>query len=127
MNKHFINQDIASTNDILTSLRIPFQISLKSVKGKHPALILNNTTGSEQLRQGNYRQLANKLHREYAQLVKSFSGTTQVCISSGDEVYTTMHNHEISVNYVAQSVANLLRKKVLVVVDNRYSFYCYPL
>lgn len=126
MNKQRVSNQIASANHVFAKFSIPYSFSLTNYKG-HPVLMLNTPTGASQIRKGNYAQVYDKLCREFNAIHESFIGETLLRITTKDgKVFEMMYNEDIPVTLFAQLIANLLYTKIIVTLNNVYTFIVNP-
>lgn len=126
MSKQQLLNEIDVINGKLTALKLPFSFHLDTTN-PHPALLIQNQSGYEQIRKGNYGQVLTKLQKESEKIVTAFeTRPVTVIITCGDEKIEKFFTLHTSLVDFCQIVANKMGQQITVQVDFTYFFTLTP-
>ena len=126
MSKQQLLNEIDVINGKLTALKLPFSFHLDTTN-PHPALFIQNQSGYEQIRKGNYGQVLAKLQKESEKIVTAFeTRPVVVIVTSGDEKIEKLYSGHTSLIDYCQVVANKWGERITVQVAFTYFFTLTP-
>jgi len=126
MSKQQLLDEIDVINDKLATLNLPFSFHLDTTYA-HPALLIKNQNGYEQIRKGNYGQVLAKLQKESDRIVTAFeTRPVVVIVTCGEEKIEKLFTLHTSIVDFCQVVANKMNQQITVQVAFTYFFTLSP-
>lgn len=126
MSKLQLLNEIDVINDKFAALKLPFSFHLDTTNA-HPALLIKNQNGYEQIRKGNYGQVLTKLQKESERIVTAFeTRPVVVVITCEDQKIEKLFTLHTPIVDFCQVVANKMGQQITVQVDFTYFFTLTP-